>query len=126
MRNLYLGYRVLAMTVGVLLTVGTFVALPLKYFTPDGSAAQRFGESLWPLWVAHGWIYMVYLVVAFLLARRARWTLPFTALMLLAGTVPILIFVVERRVARHMKDEHPEAVSSRTGQTRSDASRSGA
>jgi integral membrane protein len=112
-RNLYLGYRVLAMIVGVLLTVGTFVALPLKYFTPEGSAAQQFGESLWPLWVAHGWIYMAYLVVAFLLARRAKWSLPFTVLMLLAGTVPILIFVVERRVARVIAAEHPEAVASK-------------
>lgn len=114
MRNLYLAYRILAMIVGVLLTVGTFVALPLKYFTPDGSTTQQFGESLWPLWVAHGWIYMVYLVVAFLLARRAKWTLPFTALMLLAGTVPILIFVVERRVAHLIRAEHPEAVASTT------------
>lgn len=114
MRNLYLTYRVLAMTVGVLLTVGTFVALPLKYFTPAGSAAQEIGESLWPLWVAHGWIYMVYLVVAFLLARRARWTLPFTGLMLLAGTVPILIFIVERRVARLIRAEHSEALVSRS------------
>lgn len=108
MRNLYLGYRVLAMIVGVLLTVGTFVALPLKYFAPDGSATQQFGESLWPLWVAHGWIYLVYLVVAFLLARRAKWSLLFTGLMLLAGTVPILIFVVERRVARQIQAEYPE------------------
>ncbi|MGL5810797.1 MAG: DUF3817 domain-containing protein [Nocardioides sp.] len=103
MRNLYASYRVLAMTVGVLLTVGTFVALPLKYLLADGSSLQRFGESLWPLWIAHGWIYMVYLVVAFLLARRARWSPPFTLLLLLAGTVPVLIFYVERRVAALMR-----------------------
>lgn len=115
MSNLYLAYRILAMTVGVLLTVGTFVALPLKYFTPGGSATQQFGEALWPLWVAHGWIYMAYLVVAFLLARRAKWTLPFTGLMLLAGTVPILIFVVERRVAQQIRLEQPEALRSGTG-----------
>lgn len=107
MRNLYTTYRVLAWIVGILLTVGTFIALPLKYLTPDGSALQEFGEALWPLWIIHGWVYMVYLVVAFLLARRARWTLQFTLLMLLAGTVPILIFVVERRVAAKMA-EHPE------------------
>ncbi|MGL5826572.1 MAG: DUF3817 domain-containing protein [Nocardioides sp.] len=112
MRTLYSSYRTLAMIVGVLLTVGTFVALPLKYLTPTGSAAQQFGASLWPLWIVHGWIYMVYLVVAFFLARRARWSAPFTLLMLLAGTVPILIFTVERRVARQMRLEHPELAGS--------------
>ncbi len=98
------------MIVGVLLTIGTFVALPLKYLAAEGSGLQRFGEALWPLWVAHGWIYMAYLVVAFLLARRAGWSPQFTVLMLLAGTVPILIFVVERRVAREIAG-HPELVA---------------
>jgi integral membrane protein len=111
-RTLYSTYRILAMIVGVLLTVGTFIALPLKYLAPDGSGPQQFGESLWPLWIAHGYIYMAYLVAAFLLARRAKWSVPFTLLMLLAGTVPILIFIVERRVARQMHAEHPELVGS--------------
>ena len=108
MRNLYRAYRVLAMIVGVLLTVGVFVALPLKYLAPEGSAAQQFGAALWPLWVAHGWIYMAYLVVAFILARRCKWTPGFTLLMLIAGVVPILIFYVERRVAHLIEAEHPE------------------
>ena len=56
----------------------------------------------------HGWIFMVYVVVAFLLARRARWSLGFTVLMLVAGLVPLLIFWVEHRVTQKVRAENPE------------------
>ena len=111
MRSLLTAYRVLAIVVGILLVFGTFVALPLRYLTTDGSDLQELGETLSLVWVFHGWIYLAYLVVAFLLARRSRWTMPFTLLMLVAGLVPILIFWVERQVVQRMRAEHPELVS---------------
>jgi integral membrane protein len=108
-RNLFTGYRVLAMIVGVLLTVLVFVAMPLKYFPDDGASLQLTGKNLVTfVGVAHGWIYMVYLVVAFALSRRLRWSWPFTGLVLLAGVVPILIFWVEHRVTQKVRTEHPE------------------
>jgi integral membrane protein len=108
-RNLFTAYRVLAMIVGVLLTVLVFVAVPLKYFPADGSSLQLKGDDLTALvGVAHGWIYMVYLVVAFTLSRRLRWAWPFTGLVLLAGVLPILIFWVEHRVTHKVRAEHPE------------------
>jgi integral membrane protein len=109
--NLFNAYRVLAFVVGVLLAVCALVAAPLKYLLTDGSALQQLGESLSILWLAHGWIFMVYVVVAFLLARRARGTLGFTLLMLVAGLVPLLIFWVEHRVAQKVRDENPELVA---------------
>ena len=109
MRNLFTAYRVLAMIVGVLLTVLVFVAMPLKYFPADGTSLQLTGKSLVTfVGVAHGWIYMVYLVVAFALSRRVKWSWPFTGLVLLAGVVPILIFWVEHRVTQKVRTEHPE------------------
>jgi integral membrane protein len=111
-RNLFLAYRVLAMIVGVLLTVLVFVAMPLKYFPDDGTSLQHTGEQLTAfVGIAHGWIYMVYLVVSFTLSRRLKWTLPFTGLVLLAGLVPILIFWVERKVTHRVQAEHPELVT---------------
>jgi integral membrane protein len=69
-----------------------------------------FGFSFWPwavskpvagiMWTAHGYLYMVYLVTAFMLALRARWSLPKTVLVMLAGTIPLMSFVAERRVTR--------------------------
>ena len=109
MRNLFTAYRVLAMIVGVLLTVLVFVAVPLKYFPADGTSLQQFGDQLTSIvGVAHGWIYMVYLVVSFALSRRMRWPLPFTVLVLLAGLIPILIFWVEHRATEKVRAEHPE------------------
>jgi len=110
-RRLFTTYRVLAILVGILLAFGTFVAIPLRYLTTEGSDVQELGETLSLVWVLHGWMYMVYLVVAFLFARRSRWSLPFTLLMLVAGLVPLLIFWVERRVVQRTRAEHPELVS---------------
>ena len=109
MRNLFTAYRVLAMIVGVLLTVLVFVAMPLKYFPDQGTSLQVTGDHLTALvGVMHGWIYMVYLVVSFTLSRRLRWSWPFTGLVLLAGLIPILIFWVEHRVTQRVRVEHPE------------------
>ncbi len=107
-RGLFTAYRWLALIVGVLLAFCALVAMPLKYLAPEGSDLQQFGESASVLWVAHGWVFMIYVVVAFLLSRRAGWTLPFTLLTLVAGLVPLLIFWVERSVVSRMRAEHPE------------------
>ena len=105
-------YRVLAFVVGVLLAFCALVAAPLKYLAEAGSSLQQFGESASIMWLFHGWIFMVYVVVAFLLARRARWSVGFTLVMLVAGLVPLLIFWVERQVAQKVRAENPELVAS--------------
>jgi integral membrane protein len=112
--KLFNAYRVLALVVGVLLAFCALVAAPLKYLTTAGSSLQQFGESASIMWLFHGWIFMVYVVVAFLLARRARWSVGFTLVMLIAGLVPLLIFWVERRVAQKVRAENPELVASST------------
>lgn len=108
MNRLVSAYRVLAFVVGVLLAFCALIAAPFKYLLTDGSSLQEFGESASVLWVLHGWIFMIYVVVAFLLARRAGWTIQFTILVLAAGLVPLLIFWVERRVMSKLKADHPE------------------
>jgi integral membrane protein len=107
-------YRVLALVVGVLLAFCALVAMPLKYLASDGSSLQQFGESASIMWLFHGWLFMVYVVVAFLLARRAKWSMAFTLLMLIAGLVPLLIFWVEHRVTQKVRAENPELVGSST------------
>jgi integral membrane protein len=108
MNKLFVAYRVLAIIVGVLLAFCSLVALPLKYLATDGSTLQTFGEDASVMWVVHGWVFMVYVVVAFLLSRAARWTPMFTGVALAAGLVPLLIFWVEHRVSQRFKVEHPE------------------
>ncbi len=101
-----LRYRVMAYVVGVLLVVLILVGVPLKYLLEDGSDLQRVGEWITSyLGVAHGWLYMIFLVTAALLARRARWPLGFALVTLLLGTVPILSFVGERRATARVRSE---------------------
>ena len=114
MKGLLITYRVLAYVVGILLAFCSLVALPAKYLATEGSSLQQFGEDASIMWLFHGWIFMVYVVVAFLLARRARWSLGFTLLMLVAGLVPLLIFWVEHQVAQKVRAENPDLVGSST------------
>jgi integral membrane protein len=86
-----LRFRVMAYVVGVLLLVLVFVAMPLKYFADQPTPVAIVGQ-------VHGFLYMVYLVVAFDLAVRAKWPFKRTILVLLAGTVPVMSFVAERKV----------------------------
>ncbi|MCR1785383.1 DUF3817 domain-containing protein [Nocardioides carbamazepini] len=107
MTKLFTVYRALALVVGVLLLVGT-VGSVLKYLLEDGTTLQQLGDDLTPIWLIHGWIYIIYVVVAFLLTQKARWTIPQLLLMLVAGLIPGLIFWVERRVAQRLREDNPE------------------
>ena len=112
--KLFNAYRVLALVVGVLLAFCALVAAPLKYLAAEGSALQQFGESASIMWLFHGWIFMVYVVVTFLLSRRLKWSITFTLLNLVAGLIPLLIFWVEHQVTRKVRAEHPELVGRST------------
>jgi len=90
-------FRVMAYVVGVLLLVLVFVAMPLKYFADQPTMVAVVG----PL---HGFLYMVYLVTAFDLAVRAKWPFLRTLLVLLAGTVPVMSFVAERKATHWVRD----------------------
>jgi integral membrane protein len=106
-----LRYRVMANIVGVLLIVLVLVGLPLNElhhlnaaWFPEGTSAQSAGAWISRnLGVAHGWLYMVFLVMAFLLSRKAKWDLPFTAVTLICGTVPILSFWAEHRATAQVQ-----------------------
>jgi integral membrane protein len=86
-------YRVMAYVVGTLLLVLVFVAMPIKYFGHNDVPVAIVGTG-------HGFLYCVYLLTAFDLALRARWRALGTVLVLLAGTIPFLSFVAERKVTR--------------------------
>ena len=90
MNGALIRYRVMAYVTGVLLLVLVFVAMPLKYFAGSPTLVAIVGTM-------HGFLYMVYLVTAFDLAVRARWPFVRTILVLLAGTVPGMSFVAERK-----------------------------
>lgn len=95
-------YRLLAWTVGAGLLLLVVVGIPLQY----GANAPGVVEVVGPL---HGVVYMVYLVAAFDLARRSRFSLPQLLMMLCAGFLPVLAFVIERRVTGRVEGALGEA-----------------
>ncbi|HJR39488.1 MAG TPA: DUF3817 domain-containing protein [Nocardioidaceae bacterium] len=106
MRAALTPYRIMAAIVGVLLIILCLIGLPLHYLSPDGSRAEEIGDTISAtLGVAHGWLYMIFLIAAFVLSRKAGWDLKFTIVTLLLGTVPILSFWAERRATRQVQDQ---------------------
>ena len=111
MRSVLNVYKVLATVVGISIIILILIALPLNElhrvnaaWFPVGSAAQRFGDGInIYLGTAHGFIYMLFLLVAFLLSRMARWPIVFTAVTLLCGTIPFLSFWAEKRAVRDVE-----------------------
>jgi integral membrane protein len=91
-RGTVLRYRVMAYITGVVLMILCFVGIPLQI--------AGYPALVNVVGTAHGILYMIYLVTAALLAWRLRLAIAPTVLVLLAGTVPILTFVVERWLTR--------------------------
>jgi integral membrane protein len=89
------GYRIMAYVTGVMLMILCFICVPLRYFGHVSGPAEVVGA-------AHGVLYMIYIVIAFAMTRLVRMKVasPGTIIVLLAGTVPVLTFVVERWVTR--------------------------
>jgi integral membrane protein len=81
----------MAWVTGVMLLILVFVAMPMKYIGDDDSLVRIIG-------VAHGWLYIVYVITVLTLAYQAHWRPLRTLLVMLAGTVPFASFVAERKV----------------------------
>jgi integral membrane protein len=90
-----LRYRVMAWTTGVLIIVLFFAGIPLQFAAHQPAVDQYVGQ-------VHGFLYIVYVITAFLLALKLRMRLLSwqVIVLLLAGTIPVLTFVVERWMTR--------------------------
>ena len=93
MRGAAIRYRVMAYITGVLIIVVCFVGIPLQVAAHNTVITNYVGT-------VHGWLYIVYVIVAYILARKLRMKIGPTVLLLLAGTVPVMTFFVERWMNR--------------------------
>ncbi|GGW80210.1 membrane protein [Streptomyces griseoloalbus] len=91
-------YRIMAYVTGVLLVALTFGMIG-KYVLDVGGAAD-FTQVVS---IAHGWLYVVYLIFAFDLGSKAKWPVKKQLWVLLAGTVPTAAFFVERGISRELE-----------------------
>jgi integral membrane protein len=86
-------YRVMAYVTGVVLIVLVFAGIPLQVFAHNNAIVNYVGTT-------HGILYLIYLCAAYLMTVPVGMKLarPSTVIVLLAGTIPVLTFVVERWV----------------------------
>lgn len=89
-----LRYRIMAYVVGTFLIVLVFAGVPLQLLGHPGLVNV--------VGVIHGILYIVYLLAAYGLYRKAHFTFWQLVAMVLAGFVPFLAFYVERRTTRRI------------------------
>jgi integral membrane protein len=95
-RALLVQYRVMAFTTATLLIVLVFLGVPLQLVAGRPGVVNVVGTM-------HGFLYIVYLVVAFRLTHKLqipKWQM---VLVLLAGTVPFCAFIAERKMSRRFE-----------------------
>lgn len=94
-------YRVMAWMVGVMLLL-LVTAMVLRY---------GFGaiSTTAPVAIAHGWLYMIYVIVALDLCLRMRWPFLRMVFVVLAGTIPFVSFIAEHKVRGWVEGEIADA-----------------
>ena len=102
MKGAFLLYRVMAyITGGVLATAFVWLIIGrlfLDYSNPEARPAV-YGF----LWLAHGWLYFLYLITGVDLAFRVRYGVLKMVGILIAGTVPFMSFVSEGLVHKDLR-----------------------
>jgi integral membrane protein len=93
LRTAALRYRVMAYITGVLIIVVCFAGIPLQVAAHNTFVVNDIGT-------VHGFLYIVYIIVAYLLAQKLKMKTGPTVLLLLAGTIPVMTFFVERWMMR--------------------------
>jgi integral membrane protein len=104
-------YQLMANIVGVLI-------IPLFIFTGLKIGFGGFKVELAIFGISHGYLYIVYLVAALLLALKVHLPIPWVLLMIAAGLIPGMTFVAEWLVVTRKihpllaaEDEQGDAVS---------------
>jgi integral membrane protein len=88
-----LRYRVMAYITGVLIIIVCFIGVPLQFAAGKPWIDNNIGTL-------HGFLYIIYVIFAYMLAQKLGVTRKQTVIMMLAGTIPVMTFVVERWVNR--------------------------
>lgn len=93
---------------------GTFLDGGANIFTlaQEGQVVGGVNVSI-AILIAHGWLYVVYLLAVFILWSRMRWSLGQFIAIALGGVVPFLSFIMEAKVHRQVQADlaqNPEAI----------------
>ena len=116
-RNALRFYRVMALLTGTMLMILTVEMLYKYLYVPfvlggSPSEALNFGgfDLAAAIAISHGWCYVVYLIACFWLNQAMRWKIGRLLILALAGVVPVMSFILERRIHRQVEAELDAAV----------------
>jgi integral membrane protein len=101
LRPAFTRYRIMAWVTGVVLATA-FVWLVVGRLFLDYGDPQARPALYGYLWIAHGWLYFLYLITGVDLAFRVRYSVLKTLGILVAGTVPFASFFAEAAVHRDL------------------------
>ena len=96
--NQWMFYRIMALIVGTVLVVLSLFLISVRVI---GNPEPAFYGAAW---MAHGYLFPVYVVATFMLSTKLKWSFTKTILIMLAGTIPFMSFITERRVAKEVAD----------------------
>ena len=92
----WLFYRIMAVIVGTVLVVLTVFLISVRGLQNPEPAFYAAA------WTAHGYLFPIYVVATFMLSTKLKWSFGKTILIMLAGTVPFMSFLTERKVAHEV------------------------
>src|SRR5574337_1740886 len=93
LRTALIGYRVMALTTGIWL-----IALCYEIYSH-----LVLHHEIRRIEMVHGWVYFIYVLAAFNLAIKVRWSIGKTIGILLSGTIPLLGIIVEHYQTKDIK-----------------------
>lgn len=106
----------MAWVTGVVLAIGfSWMVVLIIVWMSDGETFTSFFSSnedkpsLYSfLWLAHGWLYFLYLIAAVNLAFLLRFPILKTVALLLAGTIPFASFYADYVMHRYVRNRYPD------------------
>lgn len=112
MKNVALAYRILAWVVGINLIL-VMIGFVGQKTTDELSWFNRNDGLVTAIDVAHGWMFMVLLVLIVVLARNHRWTPAFTLTTMILATIPVVSFWAERRASHAIETSEADPAARR-------------
>ena len=89
-------FRLMAILCGVNLLLLIFGYMPAKYLFD----AVETNKWLISIPIAHGYLYIVYILTALQIGVQKKMSLPIILVLIAAGTLPFASFVAERRIVK--------------------------
>ena len=83
-------FRIISFLEGISYILLLFIAVPIKYFGGNEFLVQELGPP-------HGWLFIVYIISAFLLRKKQGWKKRDFRVILFASLVPFGAFYVEKK-----------------------------